>query len=277
MGLGLKRGWQAIMDTCYAVDNLHNRTHFCQLKGKDPDSFSWDGHYDALREQISTNFEYCSRLDVADELGRGEYDDKGVVMMQLRKLLKDFEKPILEVEIDPWTRYKPLEKERTQQWSTAMRAEKITQENMHPIVKKYVARRDYYNEIQKKGGAQGEIEYKGKKLISINGKVLGGRGGGYTFTANKRPSIKAVGTDVSVVKAPEPVKPPTIKADEVKVKALEKRNSLSEKMLEQRLDDHVKQTSKPSGPGSNIGGMASQVAAQAAMMKTLGTKLPMAA
>merc|ERR1712176_332245 len=48
-------------------------------------------------------------------------------------------------------------------------------------------------------------------------------------------------------------------------------------MGEQRLDDHVKQSSKPSGPGSAIGGMASQVAAQAAMMKTLGTKLPMAA
>jgi len=267
------------MDTAYAVDNMYNRTLFAKAKGKDEDMFSWDDHYDALREQIGTNFEYCSRLNVGDELGRGEYDDKGIVMIQLKKLLKDFEKPILEVEIDPWTRYKPLEKERTTQWSTVMRAEKITQENMHPIVKKYVARREYYNEIQKKGGAQGEIEYKGKKLISINGKVLGGRGGGYTFTANKRPSIKAVGSDVSVVKAPEPVKPPVIKADEVKTKAIERKNSLAEKVLAERLDEHVQQTSKPkpAGVGGGIGGMANQVAAQAAMMKTLGTKLPMAA
>merc|ERR1712183_296186 len=33
----------------------------------------------------------------------------------------------------------------------------------------------------------------------------------------------------------------------------------------------------PGGVGGGIGGMANQVAAQAAMMKTLGTKLPMAA
>merc|ERR550532_1476030 len=48
MGLGLKRGWQAIMDTCYAVDNLYNREMFAKAKGKDPDTFSWDDHYEAL-------------------------------------------------------------------------------------------------------------------------------------------------------------------------------------------------------------------------------------
>merc|ERR1712226_1046520 len=165
MGLGLKRGWQAIMDTCYAVDNLHNRTHFCQLKGKDPDSFSWDDHYEALREQTATNFEYCSRLNVGDELGRGEYDDKGVVMVQLKKLLKDFERPVLEVEIDPWTRYKPLEKEKADYWKSFMNAEKLQEKDMHPVVRKYMNRTAYYHEVQKKGGAQGEIDYKGKKLI----------------------------------------------------------------------------------------------------------------
>merc|ERR1712039_999522 len=124
----------------------------------------------------------------------------------------------------------------------------------------------------------GEIEYKGKKLISINGKVLGGRGGGYTFTANKRPSIKAVGTDISVVKAPDPMNKPVIKADEVKTKAIERKNSLAEKVLSEKLDDHVKKNSKPSaGVGGGIGGLGNQVAAQAAMMKSLGTKLPMTA
>jgi len=142
---------------------------------------------------------------------------------------------------------------------------------MHPIVKKYVARREYYNEIQKKGGAQGEIEYKGKKLVSINGKVLGGRGGGYVFNANKRPSIKAAGSDVSIVKTPEPVKPPQIKADEVKVKAIERKNSLAEKVLAEKLDDHVRRGSKPK---SAVGALGASVAAQAAMMKGLGTKLP---
>merc|ERR1712107_512188 len=74
--------------------------------------------------------------------------------------------------------------------------------------------------------------------------VVGGKQGGYQFTANKRPSVVSAG-GVSMVKQPDPVKPPTIDTSEVKTKALERRNSLAEK-----------------------------VAAQAAMMKTLGTKIP---
>lgn len=268
MGLGLKRGWQAIMDTCYAVDNLYNREMFAKAKGKDPDTFSWDDHYEALREQISTNFEYCSRLNVGDELGKGEFDDKGIVMVQLRKLLKDFERPVFEVEVDPWTRYKPLEKERMGQWSSFLRAEKITEDVMHPIVRKYMAKKEYYSEIQKKGGASGEIEYKGKKLVSVNGKVIGAKQGGYQFTANKRPSVVSAG-GVSMVKQPDPVKPPTIDTSEVKTKALERRNSLAEKVLAEKLDDHVNKN-KPTASGA----MAEKVAAQAAMMKTLGTKIP---
>merc|ERR1712107_193442 len=55
----------------------------------------------------------------------------------------------------------------------------------------------------------------------------------------------------------------------VKTKALERRNSLAEKVLAEKLDDHVNQN-KPTASGA----MAEKVAAQAAMMKTLGTKIP---
>jgi len=270
MGLGLKRGWQAIMDTCYAVDNLYNRTCFCQKRGKDPDTFAWDDHYEALREQIGTNFEYCNRLNVGDELGRGEYDEKGVVMTQLRKLLKEFERPIFEVEIDPWTRYKPLEKEATEQWRNAMKAERITEENMHPYVRKYMAKRTFYQEIQKKGGAAGEIEYVGKKLVSINGKTIGGKQGGYVFSANKRPSIKSA-SGLNIVAEPAAVKPAAPKVEEVKIKALERKNSLAEKVLSQNLDAHMMQSTAKAPAASSS--MAAQVAAQAALKKQMAGKV----
>merc|ERR1712125_133824 len=78
MGLGLKRGWQAIMDTCYCVDNLYNKAAFAQKLGKDAEAITWDEHYEALSEQCVINFENCNRLKVSEDLGKGEYKEKGL-------------------------------------------------------------------------------------------------------------------------------------------------------------------------------------------------------
>jgi len=172
MGLGLKRGWQAIMDTNYAIDNLFNRTLFCARKGGDPEEFGWEEHFEALTEQTEKNFAFCSSLQVAEELAKGEYDDKSIVMNQLKKMYKDAEKPLFEVEIDPWTRYSPLEKENNDAYNKMPKAEKDKWQ--HPIVKKTLAKMEWYKDNAKSGGKNGEIDYKGKELVSINGKVVGG-------------------------------------------------------------------------------------------------------
>jgi len=169
LGLGLKRGWQAIMDTCYAVDNIFNRLLLCERKGGDPEEFSWDEHYEALQEQCQLNFDLCNRLQVSEDLGRGEYDDKGVVVTQLKKMYKDAEKPTFEVEIDPWSRYGPLEKENGEAWKSMSKAEQ--QNWVHPRVKKAIAMDTYYRE-NSKGGKNGEISYVGKQLVSILGRPL---------------------------------------------------------------------------------------------------------
>merc|ERR1712066_162758 len=108
MGLGLKRGWQAIMDTCYAIDNMYNSSCFQEKLGLSDDDMTWDDHFDALREQTLQNFELCNRLQVSEQLALGEYEDNSLIMTQLKKRMKDPEKPMFLVEIDPWTRYKPL-------------------------------------------------------------------------------------------------------------------------------------------------------------------------
>merc|ERR1719223_1794470 len=68
----------------------------------------WDDHFEELAIQCGSNFEMCNRLQVSEELALGEYADKSIIMTQLKKRMKDPEKPPLLVEIDPWTRYAPL-------------------------------------------------------------------------------------------------------------------------------------------------------------------------
>jgi len=182
MGLGLKRGWQAILDTCYAVDNLFNSGCYMEKLGKTEDDMSWDDHFEEHMAQCGSNFEMCNRLQVSEELAIGEYADKSIIMTQLKKRIKDPEKPMLLPEIDPWTRYAPL-KAVLDAKQRGMNREELAA-YVHPIVAKAVAIKEYYDEISTGGGGKtGDIEYRGKELISINGRVVGGFGKAGTTNA----------------------------------------------------------------------------------------------
>merc|ERR1739838_879145 len=191
MGLGLKRGWQAIMDTCYAIDNMYHSGCFQEKLGLSDDDMTWDDHFDALREQANMNFELCNRLQVGEELALGEYEDKSLIMTQLKKRMKDPEKPMLLVEIDPWTRYKPLADEVAA--SIRMMPKEEKDKFIHPIVLKAVAMKEYYNEVSSAGGKGGDIEYRGKELVSINGRVPPGKGKGKDAASASGGKKKAVG------------------------------------------------------------------------------------
>lgn len=171
MGLGLKRGWQAIMDTTFAIDNLYNPLLFMEKLGKTEDDMEWEEHMDELKSAVESNFEYCNRLQVSAELALGEYDDKSLIMTQLKKRIKDPEKPPFQVEIDPTTRYKPLADEVAADYRKLPKEKK--DEYIHPVVQKAVNRKKYYDDITA-GGKSGEFEYRGKELVSINGRVVGG-------------------------------------------------------------------------------------------------------
>ena len=87
MGLGLKRGWHAVFDTCWAIDNIFNPAASQRILKKD--TVTWEEHYEAMTEQITKNLEYCKRLLVTDELAKGAYAEQGPVMLQLKKTNKD--------------------------------------------------------------------------------------------------------------------------------------------------------------------------------------------
>jgi hypothetical protein len=212
------------MDTCWAVDNLCNRTLLAERAGRDPNTFSWDDHYNALKEQIATNFSYCAAVRVSEELGKGEYSDKGMVVTQLKKKMKDFEKPVFEVEVDPWTRYGPLEQEQLAKWRAMPRQQQETW--MHPVAVKALARWEYYQENLKGASSSGAIDYTPRKLISIDGKTIGKKapagGGGYNFTARK--SLTKQDLEPAVSK-------PQVNVEEIEKKASVKRASLTEKAM----------------------------------------------
>jgi len=185
MGLGLKRGWQAVLDTAYCIDNLYNPTQFLEKLGIAEDDMTYDDHFDALQEQATQNFELCNRLQVSAELALGEYEDGSIIMVQLKKRMKDPEKPVMYPEIDPWTRYKPLADDRAAKIRMMPKEEK--DKWLHPIVLKTLAIKEYYDDPSHKAKS-GEIEYIGKELISINGRVAGGfkqAGKGATNAAGK--------------------------------------------------------------------------------------------
>jgi len=234
MGLGLKRGWQAIMDTTYAVDNLYNRTleltapecaDSPELAGQDPDEFSWDMHWDSHKERCRENFESCSRIEVAEDLGKGEYASDGLVMIQWKKKHGDLERPMFLVEIDPNTRYK----RRNLALNTKNKRKILDEKDwVHPVVRRQKAILDYVEECKKNESARGW-----NRLKSYGGKDLGAPAkGGYTF---KAPVKK---------KAGEPTKM-ALPAAQIAAVAKQKRASLTESavtpaQIEQHINDSQK-------------------------------------
>eukprot|EP00392_Amoebophrya_sp_AT5.2_P004108 g4113.t1 len=178
MGLGLKRGWQGIMDTCYAVDNIYNQELFTgTVPGLPQTSFEktpakkewldWKAHLPQLQTQLKDNFEYCSRLCITEEAGKGEYGEKSHVNLQLKKVNKDAEKIPFLIEIDPWTRYAPLK----QQKEDKLRYAPQDQRPIEAVVLTYQWRfeNNWPVDCAKKVA---------KPLAAVGGKKVGGSGGG---------------------------------------------------------------------------------------------------
>jgi len=247
MGLGLKRGWQAIMDTCYGIDNLYNREMFADKLEKEPDEVSWDDHYTALEEANNQNFEFCNRLKVSSALGKGEFEDKSNVSIQLHKKLKDAMKPAYEIEIDPASRYEPLNVPAESKYARDFLND---DKCLHPIAAKEIAKAEYLHEVSKKGGgATGQIEREGKPLVSINGMTPAAKDvGGYVFRAPPRKSLVGMTAVVPDAKKDVP-------HEEIKKKSTQLQESLMTAMLARQVDDHVNKgrTTRGSTGGENHG------------------------
>lgn len=254
MGLGLKRGWQAIMDSCYVIDNLYNKTMFADKIGKDEKAITWEEHYTTLLETSAEHFELCKSLQVTEELGKGEYQDKGLVMTQLRKISRDAEKPAFEVEIDPRTRYAPLEKV----WLSSVTYMKpeVREKWLHPRVSKAVAVNEFLETMKK--GAAGMLNYEAKKIISVNGKVLGGK-----------PLARK--STITIPDLSEDAKPAiSIPKEEVAKKSEEARDKLASVIMSSKIEEHVetqqavrrRQSGRVSvmGPPGGLAGMMDELA-----------------
>lgn len=226
MGLGLKRGWQAIMDSTYAVDNLYNRTLTLDapeaaddpdVANQDPDEFSWDMHWDKHKERCRENFENCSRVEVAEDLGKGEFAEAGIVMLQWKKMYSDQERPLYLVAIDPNSRYK----KRNLALNSKLKRKMLDDKKwVHPIVVRQKNILDYVEECKKNEASRGW-----NKLKAYGGKDIGEAAkSGYTFKAPAK-------------KGAAPAMPAAMFAEA----ASKKRASLEQAVTPAQIDKHVGQ------------------------------------
>ena len=106
-GVGLKRGWNGVMDTCYIIDNLYNLKfsgEHDELKEPAP----WDDHMARIKKMLPMLYDCSQEIKMTKEGHAGEYADGGVVMTQIKKHNHDALKPQWHLEVDPFTRYEPL-------------------------------------------------------------------------------------------------------------------------------------------------------------------------
>ena len=114
LGVGLQRGWNTALDACFYADNLYNNKTF---NGKPPDPeepitepVEWSEHLDNLMNLIQELGNASRESKLSDEMDTGMLDEKGPVVMQLKRDLKarGVEAPVPQYlpPVEPWPRYK---------------------------------------------------------------------------------------------------------------------------------------------------------------------------
>jgi hypothetical protein len=223
-GVGLMRGWNGVMDACYVIDNLYNMTFSGEPEPTKAPT-TWDSHMERLHSLLPSLYDYGHDGRMTKELSDGSFSDQGVVMKQLHQRGPDMEKPQMQLEVDPFERYEPLNKLAKYKYIGAK-----SEENPHPVVTRALAMNGVSDEL-----------FGAKKLISVNGKSVPGDAGPPPPTLSRRntntAALAAVPTKVAV------------SASEVEKSATSKVESL-QGMLAKQLDKHMaeereKATSSP--------------------------------
>lgn len=229
-GVGLQRGWNGIMDACYIIDNLYNTTFSgcCALQATPPTT--WADHMQRLQDILPKLYD-CSHDGLMTKEGlQGEFSDQGVVMTQIRRKNPDHEKPVWQLDVEPFARYEQFAKLIEHRYKGAKALE-----NTHPVVQRTFA---IYQHFGNDGVATS------RPLVSFCGKSPpGGKDkGGAPATkevANKTP---VVASQPSALSAEALVVPKPIPEQElIKVASTKAENLQS--MLAKQIDIHVKQTS----------------------------------
>jgi len=153
-------------------------------------------------------------VEVAKEIGAGEYEPAGVVMLQWKKHASEGENPTYLVEVDPATRYK---NKNIKLIATMKRKVLDDKKWVHPVVLRALNIIDYTEKCKK------DVNYNGwKKLKTYGGRVIGEKPkSGYTF------------------KAPGAAKKTAIPVAAIAAKAEEKRESLIAKVTANQIEEHI--------------------------------------
>lgn len=213
-GVGLQRGWNGAMDSCYLIDNLYNLSF---SGAPDPiEPTTWENHMARMQSMIPTLYECSHDGRLTREGLQGEHLDGGVVMQKLNKKLQDAEKPKWQLEIDPFSRYEPLAKLAADKYKGAKALE-----HTHPVVERQL------KILQLSDGPFS------KTLLSVRGQAVP--------AANAHEHVQQHNKKLQevAVAAAEPAAPLPIPKEEVVKVASIKNNGLQNTLL----DLHVQRSS----------------------------------
>jgi len=242
-GVGLQRGWTSGMDAAFYADNLYNNISFIGKPAQDPNDpietpVDWTQHMDHLND-LAVKLSDASRNGaLSAELGSGLLDDKGPIVQQIRKKLREsggFDAPVpqFQIETAPWTRYSQFERD----MASMYRGVNVT-ERAHPSAEReiaiflkneaFVAQAEQFKNKRRPGKAQltwaKRFEYSAfwgmMEMLEINGQPVPGQGG-------QTPSVADEAADPA--SAPPPRPKPCL--NEVQEKASRKSDSIRDSAL----------------------------------------------
>lgn len=91
LGVGLQRGWNSALDAVFYADNIYNNKTF---NGKPPSleepimkEVEWSEHLDNMMNLMTTLGNASRDSKLSDEMDTGMLDEKGPVVVQIRRQL----------------------------------------------------------------------------------------------------------------------------------------------------------------------------------------------
>jgi hypothetical protein len=142
LGVGLQRGWNSAFDAVFLADNLYNNKTF---NGQPPNAeepmkgpFEWSEHLDNMTNLMTKLGNAARESKLSPEMDTGLFDEKGPVVVQIRRQLKarniEAPCPAYLPLVEPWGRYKEFDLTVRKNYKG-----KLLFSNIHPVATRELA------------------------------------------------------------------------------------------------------------------------------------------
>lgn len=259
LGVGLQRGWNSALDATFYADNIYNNKSF---NGKAPDieapmtePVEWSEHLDNLMNLMQANNNNSRDSKLSGEMTTGMLDEKGCVVAQIRRLSgkKDTPVPQYLPPVEPWGRYREYDSLIKNNYKG-----NLLFKNIHPLsIRELAIMTKLHKFVDEDDALKKRVTrpspamltwpkrfscsafWAMNRLLEIDGKNPGG-----TASIAKEKTAEAAAEP-----APKPLARPMFNTSEVSRRALKKKESLRNNLMEAAMAG----PSSPAGKSSRKG------------------------